>query len=165
MSEAPGAASTRSAGAIDPSTGSKGPDAPGPGGAAPEIPGGLRCPAWAPCRPATSSGAAAASDASAAATSHQRLLARIAAHRRYPELARRQGLAGAVHLRISVLPGGEVGAIVVVRSAAPALDEAAVQAVRRAAPLPAPAGDVTVAIDFRLEPAPGALSGRPGPDP
>ena len=77
------------------------------------------------------------------------LLARIRAHRRYPELARRQGIEGTVGLRFHVRPDGSAE-IEVVRSADPSLDEAAREAVIAAAPLPRLQGPQEIDLDFRL---------------
>lgn len=78
------------------------------------------------------------------------LAARIRAHRRYPELARRRGLEGTVLLRFSVRPDGGVAGLEIVDSADPALDEAAREAVLAAAPLPPVDGTVTLPMPFRL---------------
>ncbi|MSP62335.1 MAG: TonB family protein [Myxococcales bacterium] len=82
------------------------------------------------------------------------LLARIRAHRRYPELARRRGIEGTVGLSFSVGKGGAVERLDVVKSAHPALDEAAREAVLAAAPLPLLAGRMEIDLDFRLRDAP-----------
>ncbi len=78
------------------------------------------------------------------------LVARIRAHRRYPELARRRGIEGTVVLRFSVRPDGRVAALEVIGSADPALDEAARDAVLDAAPLPPVEGPVELPIAFAL---------------
>lgn len=77
-------------------------------------------------------------------------LARIRAHRHYPELARRRGIEGTVGIAFHVAPDGEVSDLAVRHSADPALDQAALDAVRKAAPLP-PLGAVEVELDFHLD--------------
>ena len=90
----------------------------------------------------------------------QRLLAlvrsKIRSHRRYPELAQRQGIEGKVEVSFRILPDGRVTELVVRRGADPMLDEAALAAVRAASPLPPFPEPLTVELDFGLEDRPAA---------
>lgn len=63
---------------------------------------------------------------------------RIQAALRYPPAARRRGLAGTVHLEVTLDPAGRVREARVVRSAHPLLDEAALESVRGLGPEPFP---------------------------
>lgn len=59
----------------------------------------------------------------------------------YPELARRRGLHGTVHLEIVIRADGAIGAVSVVGSSSHALlDDAAMETIRRLAPTPFPPG-------------------------
>ena len=78
-------------------------------------------------------------------------LARIIAHRRYPDLSRRRGIEGTVRLSFRVAPDGRVIDLRVVKSADPELDDAAREAVADASPLPLFDGRVEVDLDFRLQ--------------
>ena len=78
------------------------------------------------------------------------LAAWLAAHRVYPEAARRRGIEGHVTLRFSVNQSGHVAAVTVLRgSGSPILDSAA-EAMVRGAAVPAPPrfvrGQVTVSV-------------------
>jgi protein TonB len=75
---------------------------------------------------------------------------RVEAHRRYPSLARRQGLEGTVELVFSITPDGGVSGITVVRSAGALLDQAAEEAVRLSVPFPRCNLPVRLPIHFRL---------------
>ncbi len=79
-----------------------------------------------------------------------RALARIRSERHYPELARRRGIEGTVHIAFFVGADGQPRQITVLRGADPLLDEAAREAVQRAAPLP-PLGAAELDLDFRLD--------------
>jgi protein TonB len=79
-----------------------------------------------------------------------RLLARVRAARRYPELARRRELEGTVRIGFMVAPDGHPLGLRVVHSADPVLDEAARDAVERAAPLPLVEGPIEVDLEFQL---------------
>jgi TonB family protein len=70
----------------------------------------------------------------------QRWRDRIQAALGYPPAARRRGVAGTVHLEITVDPGGRLREARVVRSAHPLLDEAALESVRGLGPEPFPPG-------------------------
>ncbi|MCS6912390.1 MAG: energy transducer TonB [Myxococcales bacterium] len=125
---------------------------PGKGGeaapAALPAAGGLHCPSWAPCAsPQTGSSAPGSSPGP---DLRARILQQIAAHRHYPELARRRGIEGTVALRFRVGADGRAQDLEVIHSAHPWLDEAARQAVIRAAPLPPVDGPQIVTIEFHL---------------
>ncbi len=80
------------------------------------------------------------------------LAAWLAAHRVYPEAARRRGIEGHVTLRFSVNQSGHVAAVTVLRgSGSPILDSAA-EAMVRGAAVPAPPrfmlGQVTVSVQI-----------------
>jgi len=79
-----------------------------------------------------------------------RAVARIRAERHYPELARRRGIEGTVHITFVVGADGHPRDITVRRGADPLLDEAAREAVLRAAPLP-PLGPAELDLDFHLD--------------
>jgi protein TonB len=79
-----------------------------------------------------------------------RLLSRVRAARRYPELARRRELEGTVRVGFAVAPDGRPLGLRVVRSADPLLDEAAREAVERAAPLPLVEGPIELDLEFQL---------------
>ncbi|HJZ83907.1 MAG TPA: energy transducer TonB [Polyangia bacterium] len=96
--------------------------------------------------PGTGSGAGAAPSPDLA----RLIQARIQAHRRYPLLARRQGLEGTVELTFRVGQDGSVYDLHVVRSAGPLFDQAATSAVQSAIPLPPCSVPVRVPIRFRL---------------
>jgi protein TonB len=80
-----------------------------------------------------------------------RLLDGAAASVRYPDLARRRGLAGTVLLRVRVAADGTVeSAEVATSSGHEILDQAAVEAVRRWRFAPARRGDTAVAHEVRV---------------
>jgi protein TonB len=77
---------------------------------------------------------------------------------RYPASARRRGLAGTVHLELTISPDGSVGSVAVVRSSShPVLDEAALDTVRSLGRTPFPPGlpprtlRVRLPVVFQLE--------------
>jgi len=76
-------------------------------------------------------------------------LARIRAERHYPELARRRGIEGTVHIAFVVGTDGHPRNITT-QAADPLLEEAAREAVLRAAPLP-PLGPAELDLDFHLD--------------
>jgi TonB family protein len=103
---------------------------------------------------AAGGGPVAAPVAVAGAIDVRRLIAeataRIRAHRRYPELARRRGIEGTVRLAFRVLPDGRVSELTVRKSADDAsLDEAAREAVLESVPLP-PIDFAEIDLEFRL---------------
>ena len=77
------------------------------------------------------------------------LMARVRAHRHYPELARRRGIEGIVGVRF-VSRGDGSAEVSVVRSADPLLDDAARAAVLAAGPFPALAGPREIDVAFLL---------------
>jgi len=85
---------------------------------------------------------------------HDRLvaqaLARIRAERHYPELARRRGIEGTVHIAFVVGADGHPRNLTIRQAVDPLLEEAAREAVLRAAPLP-PLGPAELDLDFHLE--------------
>ena len=76
-------------------------------------------------------------------------LARVRAHRHYPELARRGGIEGVVGIQFEARGDG-TAVVRVVRSADPILDAAARAAVLAAAPFPSLAGPREVDVEFSL---------------
>ena len=76
---------------------------------------------------------------------------RIQESLRYPLTARRRGLAGTVHVEITVAPTGTITAVSVVASSTHSLlDEAAVEAVRQLPRMPFPAGVTPRSLRVRL---------------
>ena len=93
-----------------------------------------------------------ASDAAAPVNpAWQRALAAwLAAHRIYPEAARRRGIEGHVTLRFSIDPSGHVAAVTVLRGSGSSILDSAAEAMVRGAAVPAPPrsalGQVTVSV-------------------
>jgi len=79
------------------------------------------------------------------------LRALVAAHKRYPALARRRGLSGTTVLTFGVAADGGLATLSVERSSgSPLLDAAALAAVRDAAPFPIGGCSFTLPVQFRL---------------
>ncbi len=71
--------------------------------------------------------------------------------KRYPVIAREQGIQGVVNLRFTLTPSGAVEKVEIVQSSGYAvLDDASIRTVYRAAPLPYLAGWITVPIAYVL---------------
>jgi periplasmic protein TonB len=104
--------------------------------------------------PATAAAVPHAPELPSAVTGWNELLsAWLAAHKRYPEIARRRGQEGTVTLRFTVAADGNVLDVsVVTGSGSPLLDNAA-QELLLGATLPAPRTELTrtVRLRYRLE--------------
>lgn len=94
-------------------------------------------------------GGAGAAEGEDEAEVARRIRARIAAHRRYPALARQRGIEGTVRLSLQVRPDGSVD-VAVVRGADPMLDEAAREAVLASAPLPPTRERLEIDLEYHL---------------
>jgi protein TonB len=76
---------------------------------------------------------------------------RLAAHKRYPPLARKRGLEGSVLVRLAIAGDGALSDVHAVGSAPDLLARSAVDAARRASPLPPPPrGPVRIEVPMRF---------------
>lgn len=102
--------------------------------------------------PAPATAAVAAAPATVAPGWNTLLAAWLAANRRYPDEARRRSEEGEVTVRFTVMPGGQVSEVAVVKGSGFAALDAAALHLLQGATLPAPgiAATRTVRIRFRL---------------